>query len=118
MTSSLRRARRAAAGLCTVLLVVLAALPAVARDHDEPPPATAYSGLVGVGAALGTLVYAPVKIAYAVTGTVISGFAWLWTAGDGDVTRTIFYSAVGGDYVILPSHVEGDRSLEFLGEAY
>ena len=102
------------------LLTVLSLAPgaAGARDRGEPPRHNAYSGLVGVGAALGTLVYAPLKIGYALSGTLLSGMAWAWTAGDGDIATSIVRSAVRGDYVVRPAHVEGDEKLAFLGKRY
>jgi hypothetical protein len=71
--------------------------------------------VVGVGAALCTLVYSPVKVVYATGGLVVSGLAWLWTLGDGDIAGSIFRSSVGGDYVVTPSHLEGERDLRFRG---
>lgn len=108
---------RLVASLLLASALAFGPLAAHAQRDDEPPD-TAYNGLVGIGAALGTLVYAPAKLTYALTGSIISGFAWVWTGGDGEVASTILTSAIGGDYVILPAHVEGERSLQFLGEAY
>ncbi|HJO24194.1 MAG: hypothetical protein QF890_12040 [Myxococcota bacterium] len=89
--------------------------PASARAGDE---GTAYSGLKGVGAVVGTLVYAPLKVAYAAGGMVISGLAYVWTVGDTSVSGPIFYSAVRGDYVVLPAHLDGQSDLTFVGPPY
>jgi hypothetical protein len=95
------------------LAAALAAAPASARAQDDE--SLAYEGLVGVGAALVTLVYSPVKVAYATGGLAISGLAWLWTGGDSSVAGPIFLAAVGGDYVVTPSHLDGRRDLHFNG---
>ncbi len=100
------------------LLVALAFLFAPLPGLAEEPESVAYTGLTGVGAALCTLVYGPLKVAYAIGGTVISGLAWAWTLGDTDVSGPILRSAVRGDYVVAPAHLEGRRSLQFVGPQY
>jgi hypothetical protein len=101
-----------------VLLVALALLSAPLPGLAEEPESAAYSGLTGAGAALCTLVYAPLKVAYALGGSVISGFAWAWTLGDTAVAGPILRSAVRGDYVVTPAHLEGRRDLHFVGPQY
>ena len=100
--------------LLLALALLSAPLPGVAAE----PESAAYSGLTGVGASLCTLVYAPLKVAYAIGGTVISGFAWAWTLGDTDVSGPILRAAVRGDYVVTPAHLEGRRDLHFVGPQY
>jgi len=100
------------------LLVALALFSAPLPGLAEEPESAAYTGLTGVGAAFCTLVYAPLKVAYALGGTVISGFAWAWTLGDTAVSGPILRSAVRGDYVVTPAHLEGRRDLHFVGPQY
>jgi hypothetical protein len=103
--SHIRTTRR---GLALVFLFVTAtaATPAEAADNDAA---------IGAGAAVCSLVYSPTKLAFAGLGTVVSGLAFLMTGFDADVARPIFYSAVRGDYVITPAHLEGRRGVEFVG---
>ncbi len=97
-------------------IALLAAAPAArAQQEDE---SVAFEGVVGVGAAICTLVYSPLKVAYAITGSVVSGLAWMWTLGDTSISGPIFYSSVRGDYVVTPSHLAGRRELRFLGPTY
>jgi hypothetical protein len=113
----MRGSRRPARALPALLLSVsLLAAPMSALGQDDTSPA--YSGLTGVGAALCTLVYAPLKVGYALGGTAISGLAWLWTVGDTDVSGPILRSAIRGDYVVTPAHLEGRRDLHFVGPQY
>ena len=102
--------------LLVALALVTAPLPGVAEEAESE--SIAYSGLTGAGAALCTLVYSPLKVAYAVGGTVISGFAWAWTLGETDVSGPILRAAVRGDYVVTPEHLEGRRDLNFVGRQY
>ncbi len=104
------RLRRVAA---TCALVAAFASPARAQDEE---PSTAYSGMVGVGAAICTLVYSPLKVVYAASGLVVTGLAFLWSFGDGDVTGALWRTTVGGDYVVTPSVLEGHRDLRFRGD--
>ena len=106
---------RCLGALLVALALLSAPLPGLAA---EPPDSAAYSGLTGVGAALCTLVYGPLKVAYAIGGTVISGLAWAWTLGETDVSGPILRAAVRGDYVVSPAHLEGRRDLHFVGPQY
>jgi hypothetical protein len=94
------------------LAAVLALAPSPARAEEE---SLAYEGAVGVGAALCTLVYSPIKLTYAAGGLVVSGLAWLWSAGDSSVLEPIYTASIGGDYVVTPAHLEGNRPLHFVG---
>jgi hypothetical protein len=98
--------------MALALAAVLALAPSTARAEED---SLAYEGVIGVGAAVCTLVYSPIKLAYAAGGLVIGGLAWLWTAGDTSVAGPIFTTSLGGDYVVTPAHLDGRRSLEFVG---
>jgi hypothetical protein len=95
-------------GLALVLILCLAtaATPAQANGNETAK---------NVGAGVASLVYTPLKLVFATTGTVVSGLAFLMTGFDGDVARPIFYSSVQGDYVITPAHLDGRRPVEFVG---
>lgn len=109
-------AARVAAALLAAFLVL--APPAARADDDGEYESSGYTAVTGVGAALCTLLYTPLKVVYAGGGSVISGLAWLWTVGNTDVSGPIFRSAVRGDYVVTPAHLEGRRDLEFVGPQY
>ena len=107
-----RRARRAAA-LAGALLAasLLGSAPAAADD----------SGGSGFGMALAsvgaTLVYAPVKLCYALGGLLVTGLAYGLSGGDGDVVGPIFNASVRGDYVVSPAMLRGDEPIEFIGRS-
>ena len=102
------RLRQAAALL--VCLIVLGASPGEARA-DSAGAEAGYGILAGVC----SLVYAPVKVVYALGGALVGGFAWVFSAGDNDVARAVVTPAVRGDYVITPSILRGEDDLEFIG---
>ena len=102
--------RRLAAMVCA-LAVALAPLPSAA---DEDRGMASEAG-IGVLAALGTLVYGPVKIVYAALGVVFGGASWGLSAGDNEVFEAVITPSVRGDYVLTPKHLRGERTLEFVG---
>ena len=95
--------------LLGVLVVALQAGPVRAEDG-------ATEAGVGTAAAVSSLIYGPVKIVYAVLGVVFGGFAWGLSGGDSEVMTAVISPAVRGDYVVTPSHIRGEKSLEFFGQ--
>ena len=104
------RVQRLRSPLAALVLIGVLAWPAPARAES-----TAYNAVVGVGSALCTVVYSPLKVAYAASGLVVTGLAFLWTFGDTRVAGPLWRTTVGGDYVVTPSHLEGRRDLRFRG---
>jgi len=75
----------------------------------------ATEGGLGAVAALSSLIYGPIKVTYCVLGVVFGGMAYGLSGGDSDVLSAVVTPAVRGDYVITPSVIRGERSLEFIG---
>jgi hypothetical protein len=105
-----RRTTSIAAGL---LLVVLVTSPAHAGEDESSLARFSW----GVGAGLCTLVYTPLKVAYAATAIPLGGLVWLWSVGDTDVTRRVVLRATGGDYVVTPEHLKRERTLVFFADS-
>jgi hypothetical protein len=99
----------------------LIALAVVATFALTPAPAEAESpGAeygIGLGCALVNLVYGPVKVLYATGGGIVSGFAWVFSAGDSDVARPIWDASMRGDYMVVPDQLRGRKPLEFIGRS-
>jgi hypothetical protein len=91
-----------------VLLLTFQSSPARAQDG-------ASEAGTGTAAAISSLIYGPVKIAYSVLGVVFGGFAWGLSGGDTEVLTAVVSPAIRGDYVITPSHIRGERPIEFIG---
>ena len=105
-----RMRRRVALLAC---LLVVSASPALAQS-SEP---TYESGGLGAAAALCSLLYAPMKLTTAILGLVVGGFAYPLSGGDSGVMMSVINTSVRGDYVVTPSHLRGERPLEFFGHA-
>ena len=71
----------------------------------------------GATTVLANVVYMPAKVIYAAGGRLVAGFAYLFSAGDKEVAKPILDAAIGGDYVVQPEHLAGDRKLVFFGQS-
>jgi hypothetical protein len=98
-----------ATGLAIAMSVGVAA-PALA---DEPTNELK----TGASCVLANVVYMPAKLLYAAGGGLVAGAAYLFSAGDKDVAKPILDAAVGGDYVVQPDHLKGDKQLSFFGQS-
>ena len=108
--SSVRR-RVCVAIACGVLALAVSASPVYAAGGE-----LAQEGGIGALAALSTLVYGPVKIAYATGGLVFGGLAYVFSGGNADVLNAVLTPTVRGDYVVTPSELRGESDLHFLGQ--
>ncbi len=70
---------------------------------------------LGFGSAVGSLIYAPVKLCYAIGGLVVGGLAWAFSGGDNEVANVVLTPSILGDYVLTPEHLRGEKSIEFFG---
>ena len=110
-TSRTREMRLATAS--AILCALLALAPATA--FAEESTSMGKSAGIGVGSAFASLIYAPVKLCYAIGGLVVGGLAWGFSGGDNDVAMVVLTPSVLGDYVITPRILTGDDTLEFFG---
>jgi hypothetical protein len=101
--------------LVAALVVSIQPGPAFAAGDTGDTGETASEAGIGAGAALCSLIYGPVKITYATLGLIIGGMAWGLSGGDSEVMRAVVIPAVRGDYVVTPSILRGERTLEFIG---
>lgn len=112
--------RRSARGLLlamSVALSLICAQPLAARATGEPQSLPSAAGY-GVGSVLGTVVYAPVKIAYAALGSLTGGLAWLASGGNDEVVESVIGPAIRGTYVITPEALRAPdfpASVAFVG---
>ena len=95
-----------------VVLVIGAASPARAQD-----PTTFGDSMVGIGSAVCTLVYTPLKIVYAAGGLGVGSLVWLFSAGNTDSMNTLLKVTAGGDYSVTPEHLRGTKVLRVTGQS-
>lgn len=108
--------QRALASACAL---VLAGIAGPARADQDPNAESNTEAVADAGiksaAALSSIVYAPVKVAYAAGGSIVAGLAWVVSGGDAEVAKPILDASTRGDYVITPEQIKGERSIEFVG---
>ena len=105
-----RSSRWPAAALALGLL--LGSVPAAAESRLE---GVADQAFLGLAATTCTVVYAPVKVFIAGSGFLVGSTAWIVTAGRREPAFSIWERTVGGDWVITPEHLSGDRDFTVLG---
>jgi hypothetical protein len=86
-------------------------------------PGPAYAGTRGAAsefgwgflAAASNFLYGPIKVVYALGGTIVACPAWLFSGRDRSVFRAVSQPALRGDYVLTPEHLRGERTWRFMG---
>ncbi len=63
-----------------------------------------------------SLVYAPIKVTYAVLGGFFGSFAYILTAGNDPVAQSIWDASLKGDYWLTAKHLQGEEAIHFKGE--
>jgi len=100
--------------LIVFALVVGIGTPVVSFAAEEESSPSNEAAL-GVGSFFLTLVYAPVKMAYAIGGGIVGGFAYALTGGDLETAQDVWEPSVYGTYVITPDHLKGNEPVRFVG---
>jgi hypothetical protein len=98
-----------------IALAVTATLAFTPASAKAETAAAEYG--IGIGCVLVNLVYGPVKALYATGGGMVSGLAWLFSAGNSDVARPIWDASMRGDYTLVPDQLKGHRPITFIGRS-
>jgi hypothetical protein len=117
--------------LITVFAVLFAASVVTAQDNSSSAPASGtdqpqvaqpqeggvnWKGVgVGAGTVAGNIVYVPLKLAYGILGGIAGGAGYALTGGNKQVADTIWRSSLGGDYVLTPDMIKGEKPIYFSG---
>ena len=70
-----------------------------------------------VAAGFSTLLYLPVKVAFAIGGGIVGGLAYAFSGGNEHAAKSIWDTSLYGTYLITPDHLQGNRPIRFLGVA-
>lgn len=68
-------------------------------------------------AVLSTLVYFPLKTAFAISGGIVGGLAYAFSGGNEQAAKSIWTTSLYGTYLLTPDHLQGNRPIRFLGVA-
>lgn len=69
----------------------------------------------GVLAGLSSLVYFPLKAAFAIGGGVVGGLTYLFSGLNEKAAMPVWETSMYGTYLITPDHLQGNRPVRFLG---
>jgi hypothetical protein len=100
-------------GVILALLVCQAPGAWAAEKNSAETPAAE----IGLGASSFVLSvpYGAVKVSTAIVGGVVGGLAYVLSGFDKQVADSVWYTTIGGDYVVTPDHLTGKRALRFTG---
>jgi hypothetical protein len=105
--------------LCIVTMVPSAwsqeSLPSPSKESTEG--GTASSAGMQAAAGISTLLYLPLKLAFAIGGGIVGGLAYAFSGGNEKAAKSIWDTSLYGTYIITPDHLQGNRPIRFLGVA-
>ena len=105
--------------LCTITMVPSAWSQEVAAppSSESTEGGTASGAGMQVAAGFSTLLYLPLKLAFAIGGGIVGGLAYAFSGGNEQAAKSIWNTSLFGTYIITPDHLQGNRPIRFLGVA-
>ena len=103
--------------LCTVIM----APSAWSQESTAPPSSVSTEGGdtssagMQVAAGFSTLLYFPLKAAFAIGGGIVGGLAYAFSGGNEQAAKSIWTTSLYGTYILTPDHLQGNRPIRFLG---
>ena len=113
LTSSLKQGTSVLMLIVFALVVGLGAPVVSFAGEEESSPGN--EAALGLGSGLLTLVYLPLKVAYALLGGIIGTFTYGLTGGDLETAQAVWEPSLYGTYVITPDHLKGNEPVRFVG---
>ena len=98
-----------------LLLSAAIAVAPVAATADGDGADMAKEAGIGMGTAVASLIYAPIKLVYAFGGLIVGGLAWAFSGGDANVASVVLTPSLRGDYVVTRAQLTGKQEIEFFG---
>ena len=101
--------------LIILCIYVIMTVPAVhAEDTSAAESAVSDSGM-SAASGLATIVYFPVKAAFSLAGGIVGGLTYAFTGGNEEATKDVWNASMGGDYMVEPKNLTGEKPLNFIG---
>lgn len=95
------------------LTVVPMGLAQEKSNEDTENTGTQYG--LGVASFFTSIVYTPVKLAFATMGGIFGGFTYLFSSGNEKAANSVWDTSMRGTYVITPRHLKGEEPVRFFG---
>ncbi|MEO5956566.1 MAG: hypothetical protein ABIR36_12890 [Nitrospiraceae bacterium] len=105
--------------VAAVLLLVFCTVTMVPSAWSQEGTEGGSASSAGMQAAAGvsTLLYLPLKLAFAIGGGVVGGLAYAFSGGNEQAAKSIWTTSLYGTYILTPEHLQGNRPIRFLGVA-
>ncbi len=105
--------------VAALLLLVLCTVTMVPSAWSQEGTEGGSASSAGMQAAAGvsTLLYLPLKLAFAIGGGVVGGLAYAFSGGNEQAAKSIWTTSLYGTYILTPDHLQGNRPIRFLGVA-
>lgn len=105
--------------MCSVSILITPVLAQESGSASNAPVSSNDASASGVGiqagSALATIIYFPLKLAFAIGGGVVGGLAYGFSGGSEQTAKNIWIPSMYGTYIITPEHLKGDKPIRFLG---
>ena len=105
--------------MCSVAILTMPVLAQESGSASNAPVSSNDASPSGVGiqagSALATIIYFPLKLAFAIGGGVVGGLAYGFSGGSEQTAKNIWIPSMYGTYIITPEHLKGDKPIRFLG---
>lgn len=98
-----------------IVLCAVATASASAADQTSRPVQVGTDVGFGLSSIAASMVYFPLKVAYAAVGVPVAGLTWLITQGNDEMANEVFVAATEGDYFVTVSHLRNPGTLQFSG---
>lgn len=117
MVQTVSRQSRPLARITLCALLIALGSQATLSVKTASAAGSGSEAIQGLGSYFLTLPYGGIKMAVAVLGAVAGGMGFIFTGGDKATADKIWAPAMGGEYVITPQHIRGEKDLHFFGTA-
>lgn len=95
-------------------LAICLAPVAWAAEQDSNASLTSDFGL-GLASFVWSVPYGAVKVSAALVGGIMGSFTYVLSGFDKRAADSVWYTTMGGDYLVTPDHLRGNRALRFTG---
>jgi hypothetical protein len=101
--------------LCIYVIMTVPAVHAEDTSDDSGAEFVVSDTGMEVASAVATIVYFPVKAAFSLAGGIVGGLTYAFTGGNEEATKDVWNASMGGDYMVEPENLTGEKPLYFIG---
>ena len=101
--------------LCIYAIMTVPAVHAEDTSEDSGAEIAVSDSGMSAASGLATIVYFPVKAAFSLAGGIVGGLTYAFTGGNEEATKDVWNASMGGDYMVEPENLTGEKPLNFIG---